>query len=134
MGILRRDSNPFPNPPGTQLFVGGGENTHLDKAHQIRFQNKRGIVSTKWKLVIRVNGGDDSGCQGPLLLHLGCHGTPHKHRIKHQVVVERRHNETSARVSARNSQVYVYIYQAYYSVGASKNIFVLKEGTLSRTN
>lgn len=83
MGIFCGNRDPLPDPPQIQRLR--GKNAHLNKAQQMRLENKKGIVTAERKLAVRVKRRND-GRRGPLLLLLWCHGTPHKCGMKRKVV------------------------------------------------
>jgi hypothetical protein len=54
MGILRRNGNPTPDSPGTQLFW--RKNTSFDEVQKVSLRDNGHVVAGKWKLLGSIGG------------------------------------------------------------------------------
>jgi hypothetical protein len=70
MHVLCRNSDTTTDPPRAELLR--KQNPNLDEMKKIRFRNDEHVVTSEWKLVVRVDGRDDCS-SGALPLPLGGH-------------------------------------------------------------
>jgi hypothetical protein len=70
MGVRCRNSDPAADSPRTDFFW--RQNPNLNKVKKVRFGDNRHVVTSKQKLVVRIDGRDDRS-NDVLPLPLGSH-------------------------------------------------------------
>jgi hypothetical protein len=70
MGVLCRNSDRAADSPSTELF--SRQNPNLNKVEKVIFGDNRHVVTSKWKMVVGVDGRDDRS-NDVLSLPLGSH-------------------------------------------------------------
>jgi hypothetical protein len=70
VSILRRNSNPMTNPPGTKLLR--RKNSNIDEVEKIWLGNNRHVITYERQLAVRIDGRNNSS-DGILTLPLGRH-------------------------------------------------------------